>query len=69
MSKDDIVLAALQRGESLTPLDGFRLCGTLALHSLVARLRKREIAIDCEMVHENGRNYGRYSMRQAIPYG
>lgn len=67
MSQDDKILAHLEAGNTVTPLDAFTIAGTLALHSLIARLRKRGYRIDMEMRHDNGKHFGEYWI--AIPHG
>ena len=67
MSQDDKVLAHLEAGNTITPLEAFNLAGTLALHSLVARLRKKGYIIDMQMRHDNGKNFGEYWL--GIPHG
>ena len=66
MSQDDKVLAYLQEGNTITPLEAYQIAGTLALHSLVSRLRKKGYRIDMNMRHDNGKNFGEYYI--AIPY-
>lgn len=66
MSQDDKVLAYLQEGNTITPLEAYEIAGTLALHSLVSRLRKKGYRIDMNMRHDNGKNFGEYYL--AIPY-
>ena len=67
MSQDDKVLEYLQAGNTITPLEAYEIAGTLALHSLVSRLRKKGYRIDMEMRHDNGKNFGEYWL--AIPHG
>lgn len=67
MSQDDKIAAHLEAGETVTPESARQLCGTLALHSLIARLRRRGYAIDKAMRHENGKHFGEYWL--AIPHG
>ena len=51
----------------ITPLEAFRLYGTLALHSRCAELRSRGIPIKCELVEVNGKHVGRYSLERPAP--
>ena len=66
MSQDDAVLAHLEAGETVTPESVRQICGSLAAHSIMARLRKRGYRIDKIMRHENGKHFGEYFL--AIPY-
>lgn len=60
MSQNDILLAALLRGERLTTLDIFKLCGSLAGHSRINDLRDRGYNISCRRVMRNGRSVWEY---------
>lgn len=53
-SHDSDILAALQRGDVLTPAIAHERWGVLALHSAIARLRKRGHNIPCKMVNGHG---------------
>lgn len=66
MSQDELVLAHLESGNTITPAEAFRIAGTLALHSAISRLRKRGYRIEKEMRHENGKHFGEYWI--AIPH-
>jgi len=68
MSQNQVILEHLRAGKDLTPLQAFELCGTLALHSRVAELRAAGHPIDCELVQENGKTVGRYSLMK-VAYG
>ena len=67
MSQDDLVLAHLECGNTITPLEALQLAGTLALHSCIARLRKRGYAIDKTMRSANGKRFGEYWL--AVAHG
>ena len=63
MSIDDEALAYLQTGAALTPAIGEERWRCLAVHSMIARLRKRGYNIACKMRRsEAGRNYGEYRL-------
>ena len=66
VSQDDKVLAHLEAGNTVTPEDVRQLCGSLAAHSIMARLRKRGYRIDKVMRHDNGKHFGEYFL--AIPH-
>ena len=70
MTQIALLLDHLQTGQTLTPLEAFQLCGTLACHSQMAELRKQGYDIHCEMIKTNsGKRVGRYSLLEHIPYG
>ena len=69
MTQCESILECLQSGRTLTPLEMYSLCGSLAGHSRISELRERGYDIECEMIEVSGKRVGRYSMRQAIPYG
>lgn len=62
MSQCSQIFVHLQDQGPITPLEAYRLYGTLALHSRVAELRERGIPIKCELVEVNGKRVGRYSL-------
>lgn len=66
MSQDSIILEHLERGETITPLRAFDLCGSLACHSIMARLRpvvrSKGKDIAKEMRRENGKLFGAYRL-------
>lgn len=66
MSIDDQALEFLQSGGVLTPAVGEEKWRCLAVHSLVARLRKRGFSIPCKRRHdkESGRIWGEYRLSQ-----
>jgi len=68
MSQDDQVLEWLKSGRAITPAQAHTLCGTLALHSIIARLRARGHVIDCEIQSNGKSRWGLYT-RTPIAYG
>jgi hypothetical protein len=70
MSQCDAILAHLEAGNTITPVEAFTMCGTLALHSRIAELRSLGYRIDCEIIRTpGGKNVGRYTLKEAIAYG
>lgn len=67
MSQNEQILQYLESGNTITPLEAFTMCGTLALHSRIAELRGRGYRIDCSMKHEGGKHFGEYYL--AIAHG
>lgn len=66
MSQADSILAALQRGEVLTTLDIFKLCGSMAGHSRIAELRRQGWNIECTEVARSGRRRWEYRLRAQL---
>lgn len=56
------ILQHLRAGNTLTPLDAFRLFNTLALHSRCSELREAGWPVNCQLVAVNGKTVGRYSL-------
>jgi hypothetical protein len=72
MTQCEAILFHLEAGNTITPVEAYALCGTLALHSRIAELRGRGYRIDCELVEvPSGKHVGRYSLNlnEAIAYG
>lgn len=63
MTQNSILLAALQRGESITTLEAMQRFGCCRLSERVRELEQQGYAIDHAPVHENGKRYVRYSLR------
>lgn len=66
MTQDDLILSRLQEGRTITPAEAASEWGILALHSAVARLRKRGYLIECEIRTGNGKRWGRYQLLPAM---
>lgn len=63
VSQCDAILAHLQAGRTITPLDAYALYGSLSLHSRCAELRKRGHIIECELVKvASGKTVGQYRL-------
>ena len=62
-SQTETILEHLKAGNSITPAEAFRLCGSLALHSRIAELRARGFNVRKVMVSSNGKRYGSYSLK------
>jgi len=62
MSQTSRILAYLKKGNSITPLDGLKLFGTLRLSGRIHDLKRAGIPIGKEMVNDrlNGKRYARY---------
>lgn len=68
MTLDDRILAHLQTGATLTPMIAEQEFDCYALHSAIARLRKRGYVIACKMRRntESRRIYGEYRLMPMI---
>jgi hypothetical protein len=66
MSQNSILLAALQRGESITTLEAMSRFGVCRLSQRIIELEAKGYAIDHAPVHENGKRYVRYSLRELV---
>lgn len=62
MTQDDTILAHLQSGSAITPAEAAERWSILALHSAIARLRKRGYVIACRIMTSNGRRWGEYKI-------
>jgi hypothetical protein len=62
-SQCDHILDEMRAGRAVTPKSAFKLCGTLALHSRISELRnKRGLVVNMELVTENGKTFGSYTL-------
>lgn len=65
MSQASEILARLRAGEVITPRDAFARHGTLALHSVIAELRRRiepGLEIACELKTKGSKRWGEYRL-------
>ena len=61
------ILAALERGEALTPLDALRRFGCLRLGARIWDLKRAGHAIGTDtVVTDTGKRVARYRMRKAV---
>ena len=61
------ILAALERGEALTPLDALRDFGCMRLGARIWDLKRAGHRIDAdEVVTDTGKRVARYRMRKAV---
>ena len=60
-SQNEAILAHLERGHSITPLEALRRFGCFALNSRISQLRNdRGFDIDDAWVRHNGKRYKKY---------
>lgn len=69
MSEDATIRQVLEMGHTITPAEAFSLCGCLALHSAVSRLRKAGLDIRCTMRSACGKKWGEYALAEPVPFG
>ena len=62
MSQIAQIQAALERGDSLTPLDALRRYGSFRLGAHIWELKRRGHQIETKMVKINGKRVARYSL-------
>lgn len=60
MTQRDQILAHLQRGESITPLDALQLYGCFALSQRIGELKRLGHPIASELVKDGRKHYARY---------
>jgi hypothetical protein len=62
-SQANAILAYMEAGNGITPMDALRLCGCFRLSARIADLKKRGYAIMTEKVKVDGGKYvARYSL-------
>ena len=70
MTQNQAILAHLEAGNTLTPIQAYELCGTLALHSRISELRSQFYDIHCEIIRTaSGKHVGCYSLVEHYAYG
>lgn len=62
MSQRSAILAALEKGARLTPMDALTRFGSFRLAARVADLRRAGHDVRCVIVERDGRRVGLYSM-------
>lgn len=62
MSQTAAILQHLRKGKTLTALQAYKLCGTLAAHSRIAELRERGHNIVCELERIGKRVISKYRL-------
>lgn len=63
LSQNETILAHLQAGNTITPAEAYALCGSLALHSRIAELRRLGYPIDGRISTRDGKRWGVYRLR------
>ena len=64
MSQSDQILNHLKSGKSITPLEALHLYGCFRLGARINDLRKDGYPIETEIIHENGKHFASYFLRQ-----
>jgi hypothetical protein len=62
MSQEQSILAHLERGNTITPLEALNMFGCFRLAARVRDLKDRGHAIACEKVEANGKRFARYRL-------
>jgi len=62
MSQTSDILAALERGTAITPLQALYWWGCFRLAARIDDLRKRGVLVKTEIVEKRGKRFARYSL-------
>lgn len=60
MSHEDLILAHLKSGKTITPLEALNLFGCFRLSGRILELRQAGYNIETEMIEENKKRFARY---------
>jgi len=66
MTQNDLILAHLQSGQSLTPLDALRLVGSLRLSARINDLRMKGFNIQTKIVKHQGKRFACYYLPKKV---
>ena len=66
MSQNSLILKHLQDGNTLTPLEGLSLFGSLRLGARIKNIRDDGYKVITEMISQGGKTFARYSMPEAV---
>lgn len=65
MTQSNAILAYLETGATLTPMEAFQMFGCLALHSRAAQLRNEGHLVACRIITlPNGKRVGQYFLER-----
>ena len=64
MTQTDLILLHLTTGKPITPLVALHLYGCFRLGARINDLRKDGYPIETEIIHENGKYFASYFLRQ-----
>lgn len=68
MSQCAAILAHLEAGNTITPLEALQLCGSLRLSERIREIEAQDVPIEHEMVSVGGKHVCRYKLG-GIAYG
>ena len=61
-SQNAMIREYLEAGHSITPIDALNMFGCFRLGARIADLKKEGMDIRTEIVHDNGKNWAKYSL-------
>ena len=67
MTQTETILAHLQAGNSITPIDALREFGVFRLAARINDLREAGHDVDMVWETDGDKRWGRYSLRRAVP--
>lgn len=67
MTQADLILDYLKSGRSITPLEALNLFGVFRLSGRILELREAGYPIETEIIHENGKHFASYFLKQQTP--
>lgn len=67
MTQTDMILAHLQAGENITPIDALREFGCFRLAARIKELREAGHDVQTVMEGEGDKKWARYSLKRAVP--
>lgn len=67
MSQSDMILAHLQAGESITPMEALKEYGIFRLAARIRDIREAGHDVQTVMEGEGDKKWARYSLRRAVP--
>lgn len=65
MTQNEAILAHLRVGNTLTPMQAYELCGTLAMHSRAAEMRAEGHPVQCCIIRVGNKRVGCYSLPES----
>ena len=67
MTQTDMILAHLQAGESITPMEALRAFGCFRLAARIKDIRDAGHDVDMVLEGDGEKKWARYSLRRAVP--
>lgn len=63
LTQREMLIAHLQSGKSITPLESLQLYGIMACSQRIGELKEEGFKIETETEHNNGKHYARYRLK------